>query len=113
MTISNKSYDRWKWVALIALPAVTALWLTIATTWGLPYATEIGATISAVDVFLGALLGISSKNYAPSTDGTLHITSDNEVYAAIETPTQESLEKGTITLAVKPLSSEPAQTQEG
>lgn len=63
MMMSNKLYDLLKKVALYILPALATLWLTLGKIWGLPYTTEIGATITAVDVFLGACLGISSKNY--------------------------------------------------
>lgn len=63
MMISNKTYDILKWVAIVAIPALEALWLTIGKVWNFPYLTEIGATIAAVGVFLGALLGVSSYNY--------------------------------------------------
>lgn len=62
--MSNKVYDKLKYVALIVLPALATLYLTIATIWGLPYGEAVAATITAVDTFLGALLGISSKKYA-------------------------------------------------
>ena len=52
-----------KKVALYILPAIATLWLTLGKIWGIPYTAEIGATITAIDVFLGACLGISSKNY--------------------------------------------------
>ena len=61
--MSNKVYDVLKWIALVALPAITALWLTLANIWGFPYAEAIGATLAAVTTFLGALLGISSIQY--------------------------------------------------
>lgn len=63
MRMSNNVYDVLKKVALIILPALATLWLTLGKIWGLPYTTEIGATITAVAVFLGACLEISSKNY--------------------------------------------------
>ena len=62
--MNNKLYDVLKWIALVALPALTALWLTLANIWGWPYAEAIGATMAAVTTFLGALLGISSLSYA-------------------------------------------------
>ena len=31
--------------------------------WGFPYGEEIVGTISIIDTFLGALLGISTMNY--------------------------------------------------
>lgn len=61
--MSNKVYDRLKDLALIILPALATLWLTISKIWGLPYGEEIAATITAVDVFLGAILKISSLTY--------------------------------------------------
>ena len=64
MKIPNKVYDILKWITLVALPATTALWLTLANIWGFPYAEAIGATLAAVTTFLGALLGISSLQYA-------------------------------------------------
>ena len=63
MKMSNKVYDVLKYIALILLPAVGALYFALAKIWGLPYATEIVGTISAVDAFLGALLKISTDQY--------------------------------------------------
>lgn len=63
MKLSNETYDLLKKIALYILPALATLWLTLGKIWGLPYTTEIGATITAIDVFIGACLGISSKNY--------------------------------------------------
>ena len=63
MKLSNKNYDALKWIAQILLPAAATLYVAVAGIWGFPYAKEIAGTISAVDLFLGALLGISSMNY--------------------------------------------------
>lgn len=63
MKMSNETYDLLKKIALYYLPALATLWLTIGKIWGIPYTTEIGATLTAIDVFIGACLGISSKNY--------------------------------------------------
>ena len=63
MKLSNETYDLLKKIALYFLPALATLWLTIGKIWGVPYTTEIGATLTAIDVFIGACLGISSKNY--------------------------------------------------
>lgn len=63
MEFSNKTYDILKWVAQILLPAVGTLYFAIASVWGLPYSEQVVGTITAVDVFLGALLGISTANY--------------------------------------------------
>lgn len=63
MKLSNKSYDVLKWIAQILLPATATLYVAVAGIWGFPYAKEVAGTISAVDLFIGALLGISSINY--------------------------------------------------
>ena len=60
---NSKVYDVLKWIALVCLPALTTLWLTLANIWGFPYAEEIGATMTAITAFLGALLGVSSIQY--------------------------------------------------
>lgn len=56
-------YDVLKWVALIVLPAIATLYTALAGIWGLPFAEEIPATITALDLFLGALLGVSTYKY--------------------------------------------------
>lgn len=67
--MNNKIYDVLKWIALVGLPALTALWLTLANIWGFPYAEAIGATMAAVTTFLGAVLGISSIQYQKKIGG--------------------------------------------
>ena len=69
--MSNKVYDVLKWITLVALPALTALWLTLANIWGFPYAEAIGATIAAITTFLGALLGVSSLQYKRSLEAEI------------------------------------------
>lgn len=61
--MSNKMYDVLKWIAQLFLPAAGALYFALANIWGLPYGEEIVGTITAVDAFLGVILGISSKAY--------------------------------------------------
>lgn len=61
--MSNSMYDKLKWIAQILLPAIGTLYFAIAQIWGLPYAEQIVGTITALDAFLGAVLGISSMAY--------------------------------------------------
>lgn len=63
MKLQNKTYDILKWIAQIVLPAIGTLYFALAAIWGFPYGEQIVGTITAVDAFLGALLGISSHNY--------------------------------------------------
>ena len=61
--MSNEWYDKLKWIAQILLPALGSLYFALASIWDFPYAEQIVGTITAVDTFLGVLLGISTKNY--------------------------------------------------
>lgn len=63
MEMSDKIYDILKWVALIFIPALGTLYFAISAIWGLPYGEQIVGTLTAVDTFLGALLGISTYQY--------------------------------------------------
>lgn len=63
MMFSNKTYDILKWIAQYLLPAVGTLYFALSSIWGLPYGEQIVGTISAVDAFLGVILGISSVSY--------------------------------------------------
>ena len=63
MKLKNETYDILKKIALYVLPALATLVLTLGQIWGIEYSEQIGATITALDTFLGACLGISSMNY--------------------------------------------------
>lgn len=70
--MSDKTYDVLKWIAQILLPALGTLYFALSKVWGLPYSTEIVGTITAVDAFLGAVLGISTAQYNKiSEDGEM------------------------------------------
>ena len=70
MIFNEKTYDALKWIAQIFLPALGTLYFTVAQIWGLPFGTEIIGTITAVDTFLGVLLGISKMNYDANENDT-------------------------------------------
>ena len=61
--LTNKTYDVLKWVALVLLPALGTLYFGLAQIWGFPYGEQIVGTITAVDTFLGVILGISTVQY--------------------------------------------------
>ena len=64
MQINDKVYNILKYVAQITLPALGTLYFALAGIWGFPYGEEIVGTITAVDTFLGVLLGISAATYS-------------------------------------------------
>ena len=63
MKISNKVYDVLKWIAQYLLPALGTLYFAFSTIWSLPYGEQVVGTITAIDAFLGAILGLSSATY--------------------------------------------------
>lgn len=68
MKLSNKTYDIFKWVALVALDATGVFYDTIANIWGLPFGSEILKTCAALSLLIGALIGISSVNYSKKNE---------------------------------------------
>ena len=63
MKMSNKAYDVLKWIAMYFLPAIGTLYFALSGIWNLPYGEQVVGTITAVDTFLGVLLGISTAQY--------------------------------------------------
>lgn len=61
--LTNRSYDILKSIAQLWLPGLGALYAALAVLWGLPYGFEVVGTITALDVFLGGLLGLSNIKY--------------------------------------------------
>lgn len=67
MKLSNKAYDILKWIAQLLLPAVATLYFALAGIWDFPYGEQIVGTITAIDTFLGVILGISTAQYKKTT----------------------------------------------
>lgn len=61
--MSNKIYDILKWVAQMILPALGTLYFALSQIWGFPCGEQVVGTVTAVDAFLGAVLGLSSAKY--------------------------------------------------
>ena len=66
--MSNELYDILKEVALTILPALAVLYATLGKIWGLPYVSELPATLMAIDTFLGVCLHISTSEYNKGGD---------------------------------------------
>lgn len=61
--LSDKVYDVLKWVVLIALPAASGLYAALSGVWGWGYVEQVTTTLSAVALFLGSLIGVSTSSY--------------------------------------------------
>lgn len=73
---SNAWYDKLKFLAQIGLPALATFYAAVGALWGWPRVEETVGTIVAVDLLLGALLQISTKQYYNNDgrfDGTLYV----------------------------------------
>lgn len=66
--MSDKTYNALKWVAMYLLPALGTLYFALAGIWGLPYGEQVVGTITAIDTFLGVVLGISTAQYNKRVD---------------------------------------------
>ena len=106
--LSDAAYNNIKWVAQYFLPAVGTLYFALAMIWGLPNAEQVLGTVTALDIFLGAILGLSKKSYEASDakyDGALIVdTRDDakDIYR-LEVDTLATMPaKNEITLKVLP-----------
>lgn len=66
--MANETYDILKKIAQVWLPAIGTLYFALARIWNLPFAEEIVGSLTAIDAFLGAILGISTAIYNKGAD---------------------------------------------
>lgn len=77
--LSNKTYNVLKHAAAIGLPALSALYYALSQIWNISHPGQIMATISAVNICLGVLLGISTAQYngsAAKYAGVIEVADD-------------------------------------
>lgn len=67
--LSNKFYDALKWIALIFIPAFAVFYGAVGQVWGWYEPDKVVYTLTAIDTFLGGLLGISTIQYNKDQDG--------------------------------------------
>ena len=56
-------YNVLKWVAMLLLPACAALYFALAQIWFLPNPEAVVGVLTAIDAFLGVLLGLGTAQY--------------------------------------------------
>lgn len=69
MKLNDKVYDTLKWIAQYLLPALGTLYFALAGIWGFPYGEQVVGTITAVDTFIGVILGLSTMQYNKIENG--------------------------------------------
>lgn len=78
--LGDKAYDILTAIVQIYMPAAATLYFSLGGIWGWPNVESVIGTITAITVFLGAILGISGHNYkkeavpvSAKPDGTLNV----------------------------------------
>lgn len=66
MKISNKTYDIIKKISLLILPLTTFV-AALVEIWGIPYGSQIVATLAALDTFAGVAVTILAADYKKRT----------------------------------------------
>lgn len=64
--LSDGVYNTLKNVAQLYLPALATLYFALAQIWHLPKPEEVVGSVTAVDAFLGVVLGLSTVAYNKS-----------------------------------------------
>lgn len=102
--LSEAFYQKLKFTAMILLPALSTLYFTLATVWEWPNTTQVIGSSTAVDTFLGILLGISTKAYNSSDarfDGHVVLEPNEEgTLVKLSVDPQDLVGKDQITLKV-------------
>jgi len=114
--VSPKLYDRLKFIALVLLPALSTLYFTLGTIWGLPNIEQVVGTIAGFDTFLGVMLRISSTSYNASAAryaGDLNVVGredgGQDFQLALNLQPEELLKRKEIVFKVNPDRIPPAE----
>ena len=82
VNLTNKMYDVLKCIATYLLPALGTLYFALSKIWLFPYGEEVVGTITAIDAFLGAILGLSKAGFEGDGDIVVDTTNpDKDVYS--------------------------------
>ena len=81
--LNDKVYNVLKYLCLIGLPAISVLWNALSSIWGWGYIEQVCGTISAIALFIGALIGVSTYSYNQEIKETLiddYINEDDQAF---------------------------------
>ena len=79
--LSDALYQKLKFLALVLIPALSTLYFSLGGVWNLPNVTEVIGSMTAVDTFLGVILGLSTRSYNASDakfDGSIVTTTRDD-----------------------------------
>ena len=79
MKLTNNVYDILKFIAIVGLPAFTTLVGTIGTQLGYETTTVI-VILTALDTFLGTLLGLSGVSYTQAKQASAQTVNTSKNY---------------------------------
>ena len=74
--LPDRMYTQIKWFVQLVIPAVMTLYSTLAALWAWPNPVAVLGTMSAVGLFFGTVLGISTYTYYNSDarlDGIMRV----------------------------------------
>lgn len=80
-TFPAKIYNLIKYMVLIFLPSFTTFYVLLATQWNWDNVTQVSVSLTGGTAFLGALVGISARNYNNSDQrffGEIHTQRTDE-----------------------------------
>lgn len=104
--LTSQQYNILKWVTIIVLPAVTTAYGTFSNIWGWPYGDQIVASLAAITLLLGVIIGVSTSSYNKSSagpSGTLVVDNSGtgqQTYLAFDQDPKTLAEGSQITLNV-------------
>lgn len=117
--LSNQAYDVLKYIAQIVLPGAGTFYFALAQIWGMPDAAKVVGSITAADVFLGLLLGLTSLHYArtgAAYDGDMDVANVDGVtkfQLNLNDHPEHLVNKDKIVFKVKPVTDIPATNPQG
>lgn len=109
--LTDKAYTFLKHLAAVGLPAISTLYIALATAWHWPDTSAVVASIGALNVLAGGTMAISSNAYNNAViqyAGNLLVKSSGAIGAKptlaveLETAAENLFQMGEVLLRVKP-----------
>lgn len=108
--LSNRMYNALKWITLLVIPAIGTFYMSLSTIWNFPAGEQVLSTTVALNLFLGTILGLSTRSYNKTEakyDGDIRVDNrydapEEAVVAELDTPLDEVATKDEVVLKVQP-----------